>query len=313
MPSVLNDVPPLILRTLAVFFGLVWGSFLNVVIHRAPRGMSVAFPASHCPTCGTPVAGYDNIPIVSFAILRGRSRCCQQPISLRYPLVEAVGGATSLAILEGIILRLPPTTPLHRAAAIYLADLALALALVAGAFIDLEHMYIPDAVTLGGAVLGIATASFRDRTLSSSLLGAVVGFLVVWLPFIVIYPRVRGVVGMGLGDAKLLMLAGAWFGWGGALCVLGFAAVQGTVAAVLVLLLRGRIEEPSAVRLEREATQKQLAALPEEDRAMAERELASDPLAKEPGAGLGQARVAFGPFLSLAIIEAMLFGSRFSS
>jgi leader peptidase (prepilin peptidase)/N-methyltransferase len=313
MPSVLDDVPPMFLRTLAVLFGLVWGSFLNVVIYRTPRGMSVAFPASHCPRCGSPVASYDNIPILSFAILRRRSRCCREPISWRYPIVEAIGGVLSLAILEAIILRLPPTTPLHRAAAVYLADFALALALVAGAFIDLEHMYIPDAITFGGTVLGTMTASFRDQTLVGSLLGAAVGFAVVWLPFIVVYPRVRGVVGMGLGDAKLLMLAGAWFGWGGALWVLGLAAVQGSLAAIVTLLLRGRIEEPAAVRSEREATQKELEALSEDERAEVERALAADPLAKEPGPGLGQARVAFGPFLSVAVIETMLFGCRLKS
>jgi leader peptidase (prepilin peptidase)/N-methyltransferase len=296
------------LRTLAVLFGLVWGSFLNVVIYRVPRRMSVAFPSSHCPLCGKPVMAFDNVPILSFALLRGRSRCCRQPISWRYPLVEAVGAVLSLAILEAVVLRLPSGTPLYHAAAIYFADFALALALVAGSFIDLEHMYIPDAVTLGGTVLGITTASFREHSLAGSLLGAAVGFVVVWLPFIVVYPRVRGAVGMGLGDAKLLMLAGAWLGWAGALCVLGLAAVQGTVAALVTLVLRGRIDEPATVKLEREELRKDLETLSPEERAEAERALARDPLTDEPGAGLGQARIAFGPFLSLAIIEAMVLG-----
>src|SRR5262245_9699927 len=103
---------------------------------------------------------------------------------------------------------------------IYLADFALALGLVAVAFIDLEHMFVPDSIAYGGAILGIATASFREMTFLQALIGAAVGFVVIWLPFVVIYPKIRGKVGMGLGDAKLLMLAGAWFGWAGAVFVL---------------------------------------------------------------------------------------------
>src|SRR6185369_8282312 len=118
------------------------------------------------------------------------------------------------AVLEAVVFRLGPATPLLRALAVYTADFALVLGLVAAAFIDLEHMYLPNAVTLGGAALGLATASFREMSYTDSLIGAVVGFVIVWLPCMVIYPRLRhGRVGMGLGDAKLVMLAGAWFGW----------------------------------------------------------------------------------------------------
>jgi leader peptidase (prepilin peptidase)/N-methyltransferase len=213
-----------------------------------------------------------------------------------------------LAVLEAIVFRLPSGTALHRAGVIYLADFGLALALVAAAFIDFEHMVLPDTMTFGGTLLGIATASLRDQRLVTSLIGAIVGFVAVWLPFIVVYPKLRGTVGMGLGDAKLLMLAGAWFGWGGALCVLGFAAVQGTVATLVTLLVRGRIEEPSLVRAEREALKQQLDAMSPESRDEALHELALDPLTKEPGPGVAQARIPFGPFLSLTIIEGLLFG-----
>jgi leader peptidase (prepilin peptidase) / N-methyltransferase len=305
----IDDFPPWFLRTFAVCFGLIWGSFLNVVIHRVPRGMSVVHPASHCPACGKPVRAWDNIPVLSFVILGGKARCCKAKLSPRYPIVEAIGGVISLAILESIVFRLEPSTSIGRAGAIYVADLALALALVAGAFIDLEYMYIPDAITLGGAVLGVATASFRSLSIVEALVGAAVGFVVVWLPFVVIYPRIRGgKVGMGLGDAKLLMLAGAWFGWSGALFVLGAGAVQGTIVAIGTLLFRGKIEEPEAVRREREELRAELEAMSPEERAEAEKELAEDPLAEEAGEGIGKARIAFGPFLSLAIIECMLIG-----
>ena len=113
---------------------------------------------------------------------------------------------------------------------------------------------------------------------------------------------------MGMGDAKLLALAGAWFGWGGALLVLGAGAIQGTIATLAVLLFRGKIEEPEAVKREREEIQKELLAMSPEDRAAAEKELAQDPLSEEAGEGVGQARVAFGPFLILATIECLLLG-----
>jgi leader peptidase (prepilin peptidase)/N-methyltransferase len=305
---VLDDFPPLFLRVFAGAFGLIWGSFLNVVIHRVPREMSVVRPASHCPACGKPIRAWDNVPVFSWILLRGRARCCGAPVSPRYPLVEAIGGVLSLAILEVVVLRLDPTTPALRALVIYLADLALALGLVAGAFIDLEHMFLPDTITLGGAVLGVATASFRHIGLVDALIGAAVGFAIIWLPFVVVYPRLRGRAGMGLGDAKLLMLAGAWFGWPGALFVLGAGAVQGTLVAVPLLLLKGKIEEPEAVKREREEIRKELEAMSPEERAEAEKELAADPLAEEAGEGIGQIRMAFGPFLALATIECLLFG-----
>ncbi|AUX27327.1 uncharacterized protein SOCEGT47_079140 [Sorangium cellulosum] len=304
----LADFPPWFLRAFAVCFGLLWGSFLNVVIHRVPRELSVVHPGSRCPACGAPIRAFDNIPVLSYLLLRGRARCCGAAVSPRYPLVEAAGGVLSLAIVELILLDLPGSTPVLRALATYTADLALALGLLAATFIDLEHMYIPDAITIGGAVLGVATASLRSMGFDDALLGAAVGFAIVWLPFVVIYPRIRGRVGMGLGDAKLLMLAGAWFGWGGALFVLCAGAVQGSIAAIAMLLLRGGIEEPEAVRLERAQIREELAAMSPDERAAAEEELALDPLAEEPGEGFGQARIAFGPFLALATLECLLFG-----
>lgn len=304
----LSDLPLWFVRTFAVAFGLVWGSFLNVVIYRVPRGMSVVHPPSHCPSCSKPIRPWDNVPVLGYVFLRGRARCCGAKLSPRYPLVEAIGGVLALAILEVIVLRMPEDTSIGRSLAIFTADLALALGLVAAAFIDLEHMILPDEITYGGAVLGVATASLRSMGFDDSIFGAVVGFGVVWLPFIVIYPKIRGKPGMGLGDAKLMMLAGAWFGWDGALVVLGAGAVQGTLFAIGTLLVGGTIEEPEAVKAEREAALAELEAMTPEERAIAEKELAEDPLAEEPGEGFGQARLAFGPFLVLATLEFLLFG-----
>jgi leader peptidase (prepilin peptidase)/N-methyltransferase len=305
----LDDLPPELLRIYAVAFGLVWGSFLNVVIYRVPLGLSVVRPASHCPACNKPIRIRDNIPVLGYLLLRGKARCCGARLSPRYPLVEAIGGVLSLAILEAVIFRLPPETSLLRAGAIYIADLALALGLTAGAFIDAEHMILPDGITYGGAVLGLATSSLREMPFLDSLLGGLVGFAVIWVPFIFLYKRIRGTAGMGMGDAKLLMLAGAWFGWGGALFVLGAGAVQGTVYALGTWIFRGKLDDPEAVQREREEFQKELETMTPEERAEAEKEAAEDLLSEEPGEGLGKARLAFGPFLALATIES-LFGGR---
>jgi len=280
----------------------LWGSFVNVVIYRAPRGMSVIRPGSHCPNCGAPVAAFDNIPIVSWLILRGRARCCGVRISPRYAVVELLGAALGLAVGELVLTTVPEHASLAYAGAVFVADFSLAMALPAAAFIDAAHMYLPDPITLGGAVLGLATTSLRDRTWQSSLLGAIVGFVVVWLPLVVGYKALRGRSGMGLGDAKLVMLAGAWFGWQGAMFALFAGAFQASLAAVALLSLHGKIEEPSAVREDRAALQ-QAAATGDRE---AQQALEEDPLASEPGEGLMAARLPFGPFLCLATIEWML-------
>lgn len=305
----LSDLPLWFVRTFVVAFGLLWGSFLNVVIYRVPLSMSVVRPGSRCPACGEPIGALQNIPILSYALLRGRARCCRARISPRYPFVEAIGGVLALAIFEVIVLRLPPGTSMGRVLAIFTAHFALALALVAAAFIDMEYMYLPDGITYGGAVLGFATSSFREMTFAQSLIGGAVGFGVVWLPFIFLYPKIRdGRVGMGLGDAKLLMLAGMWFGLTGAFFVLGAGAIQATVVALLTKLVRGDVKEPAAVIAEREALVALIADLSPDDREEVQKELAQDPLASPPGEGFGQARLAFGPFLALAMLEFLLIG-----
>jgi leader peptidase (prepilin peptidase) / N-methyltransferase len=300
--NVLGELPKWFLVSIAVTLGLLWGSFLNVVIYRVPREMSVARPPSSCASCGARIKPYDNIPVLSWLLLRGKARCCGAKISPRYPIVELIGGAVGLATLEVLLHTFPSDTPVLRASAVFVADFGLALALVAAAFIDAEHMYLPDTITLGGTAVGIATATLRGGSLAESLVGALVGFLGVWLPFIVFYKKVRGRTGMGLGDAKLVMLAGAWFGWEGAVFVLSAAAVQGTVCALAIYLIAGKIAEPEAVRKDREELKEAAAA----GDAEAAEILALDPLGEEPPAtGLGLSRFPFGPFLALACLETL--------
>ncbi len=323
---ILGEFPIEFLRTFAIAFGLAWGSFLNVVIYRVPREMSVVRPASHCPACGKPIRALYNVPVFGWLILRGRARCCGAKVSARYPMVEAIGGVVAFAICEVLFRTLPPDTDILRFVAIFVVDLAMALALVAAAFIDLEHMFIPDRITIGGAILGVASAGLRGSPVGDTfagalggavdpyapyleaILGAGVGFLAIWAPFVAGYRRLTGHAGMGTGDAKLLAGAGAWFGWPGALFVLGAGAIQGTIGTLVVLAVRGKIEEPEAVRRERAELQAELAAMTPEERAAAEKELADDPLMAEPGKGVGQARIPFGPFLILAELECLLFG-----
>lgn len=239
----LDELPLWFLRLGALWFGLIWGSFLNVVIYRLPRDMSGVRPASRCPGCGTPIRAWDNVPVLSYVILRGRARCCGARMSPRYPLVELLGGMLSMAVLEAIVLKLPGSIEVTRAAAIYLADFALCLGLLAAAFIDAEHMFLPDSITIGGTVVGVVTATLRGLTLRESLVGTLVGFVVVWLPLTVVYKAIRGRTGMGLGDAKLVALAGAWFGWPGALFVLFAGAIQGSATDVRVRV-RVRVRTP---------------------------------------------------------------------
>ena len=128
-----DELPPNALRVVAGIFGLIWGSFLNVVIHRAPRGMSVVRPGSSCPACGKPIAPWDNVPLFGWLLLRGKARCCGAKISPRYPLVEALGGAASLAVLEIVVFHMPAASAV-RALFVYLTDFAMIIALIAGFF-----------------------------------------------------------------------------------------------------------------------------------------------------------------------------------
>lgn len=317
-------------------FGLLWGSFLNVVIHRVPRELSVVRPASRCPGCGTPIAGYDNIPVLSFLLLRGKARCCGAKMSPRYPVVELIGGAVSLAVWKVVVIgQLSADVSFARAIAVYGAYFALALGLVAAAFIDAEHMFLPDSIMFGGIILGIVTATLRGMELTDAIVGAVVGFVVIWLPFIFLYKGLLGRTGMGLGDAKLLALAGAWLGWPGALFVLVGGAMQGTIYAVVLKVLGIEMKLPKAVADDIEELKREAEAGDEEAKKALEEdpltededdafiieffrrlfrlpdpppEPEPDPIGEDEPEEEPRARIPFGPFLILAILELVFAG-----
>lgn len=309
MPLTLDFFPPTFLRVFAALFGLLWGSFLNVVIYRVPKGMSVVRPASHCPGCGAPVRAWQNVPVLSYVFLRGKTGCCGARLSPRYPMVELIGGVVSVAIVELLILPMPDTqTTIGYAGAVYASSFALAMGLVATAFIDLEHMVVlPDKANFAGAVLGVATCSLRGLSWLDGLIGAAVGAGIVFA-INGLYRMLRGRTGMASGDAVLLGVVGAWFGWRGALFGLMAGAVQGVIAVVLVRLFGGAVSEPDAVKREREEILAEIEKLDPEEREQALEEWRKeDELADATGEGM-QAALAFGPFIALSGLELLLFG-----
>ncbi len=219
---------PWLLPAFAVLFGLIWGSFLNVVIHRLPLDQSLVSPRSRCPSCGKEVAAYDNVPLLSYVILGGRCRHCKAGISVRYPFVEASVGAASLASF----LR-------HGPSLAALAELAFVAAMVALIFIDFDHQILPNAITIPGTVLGLVYAWFRsDITFKGCLLGAVLGGGLLYLVSEV-YLRLRKHEGMGMGDVKMMAMIGAFVGWKGVLLTLFLGSLSGTLVGILLLALRG--------------------------------------------------------------------------
>jgi leader peptidase (prepilin peptidase)/N-methyltransferase len=209
-----------------VLFGLLVGSFLNVVIARVPEGRSLVRPGSACPGCGAAIAWYDNVPILSFVALRGRCRACATPITWRYPLVEAV--TAGLFAAAGIAFG--PTLQGVVAA-------ALLAALVAITVIDLERQIIPDVISLPGIVAGVLANLAVGRVLwMESLLGIVVGGGL----FLVIILASGG--GMGGGDMKLGAMLGAFLGWKVVLLSVFIAVVVGGALAVALMAsgVRGR-------------------------------------------------------------------------
>ena len=292
-------LPTTALRIFAVVWGLLWGSFINVVIYRWPLGLSVVSPGSRCPSCETPIAPYDNIPVVSYLLLRGKTRCCKTRMSPRYAIVEAIGGGLSLAVFEALIAPSIGQVDDVKLLVLFFAYFALVMLLLAGAFIDLEHMLLPEFVTIGGLLIGFATLPLRDLSWQQAGIAAACPFLgIVVINFL--YKFWRGREGVGMGDAKLLALAGAWFGYRGLLFSLFVGSMQGTIAAIIIYLVHGRIEEPEGVKAQRRELQEAI----ERGDPGAKAELEGDMLlAHEQSDGLLRAALPLGPFLILAILE----------
>jgi leader peptidase (prepilin peptidase) / N-methyltransferase len=208
--------------TLAGVFGAVFGSFLNVVVYRLPRHESLVTPASHCPGCGTPVKPYDNIPILSWLLLRGHCRSCGTSISPRYPLVEAL----TAALCVGAVL-------VHSSVSGIALSVALILLIVPAALIDLEHRIIPNQITALGAVLALALGLALDPSGEPGRLIAGAGAGGFLLLAALAYPG-----GMGMGDVKLAGMMGLFLGAAVAPALL-IALVAGVALGLVVIYRKG--------------------------------------------------------------------------
>ena len=223
-------IPSLLVDLYAALCGLVVGSYLNVVIHRLPARDSTVVPASHCPHCGARIRAPDNLPLLSFLLLRGRCRDCGARISWRYPAVE-LGTAILFAAIAARF-----GASLDALAAALFGALLLALA-----GIDLEHYLLPDRLTLPGIAFGLLAQPLLSwGSLSAALAGALGGAGVL-LTFAGAWYLLRQHEGMGLGDVKMAAAIGAFLGWKGmALALFGGAFAGAIVGLLLVATGRGR-------------------------------------------------------------------------
>jgi len=211
-------------------FGAVVGSFLNVVVRRLPRGESLVHPRSRCPSCGTPIAGYDNIPICSWLVLRGRCRHCQAPISPRYPAVELLTAVTFAAVVlvggldDDLVLELP-----------------FVAALIALAGIDYDHKLLPNRIVYPLAIWGLVATVLVDRDdLVEHLVAGAGAFLFLFLA-VLAYPR-----GMGMGDVKLAGAMGLYLGVS-VIPALLIAFLSGSIVGIVILAREGAAARKKAV------------------------------------------------------------------
>lgn len=218
----MDTVPPAVETAAAFVFGLLFGSFANVLIHRLPRRESIVAPGSRCPACGVPIRPWDNIPVVSYLLLRGRCRACGAPISPRYVVVEVVTAGLIAAIVWRFGLSL---TALRYG--------VFGFALLVVFFTDLEHQIIPNAVTYPGIAAGIALSAAAGQLAASLIAAAAAG-----LVFLVLGIVSRG--GMGGGDVKLAAMIGAFLGTPAVIVALFLAVALGAAAGLLLLALRLR-------------------------------------------------------------------------
>jgi len=249
-----NVLPPLFGYVVAGVFGAIIGSFLNVVIHRVPIEQSIVFPNSRCPSCGGVIAFYDNIPVLSYLVLRAKCRHCKERISFRYPAVELLTAALFIGVAwhDGLSAALP-------------FDLVFASALLALVFIDAEHMILPNVITYPGIVFAVVarvaipfltgTPHFDDvpslaqgaladmpiwvTSLAGALIGALLGGGSLWLMGWT-WEKLRGIEAMGLGDVKMMFMVGAYLGWRLTILTIFIGVLSGSVIGILLMARQGQ-------------------------------------------------------------------------
>ncbi len=248
-------IPPYFIGAVVFIFGLLIGSFLNVVIYRLPLGESIVFPGSRCPACNAEIKWYDNIPVISYTLLlRGRCRRCRKSISPIYPAVELLVACLYLGLFirhEDQIIK-GSWLPL-------IADVVFVSLIVPLVFIDLRHKLLPNAITYPGLVVllvlrviapnpwmlahtpklfGLGAAPNWSLSLIGSVLGAAVGGGTLWLVREGYY-RFRHVEGMGLGDVKMMLMVGAFLGWQLTLLTIFLGSLIGSLVGILLIVIRG--------------------------------------------------------------------------
>jgi leader peptidase (prepilin peptidase) / N-methyltransferase len=247
-------VPKSFVYIVAGLFGGIFGSFLNVVIHRLPRDESIVLPSSKCPACGAAIAFYDNLPVISYLALRGRCRACKAHISARYPAVELLTALLWLAVVWRDGLTIPLTF-----------DLVFVTAVLALIFIDAEHMILPNAITYPGIVFALVARiavpllmgqpHFDDLPMlmsgalaglpvwAASLVGAFIGALIgggsLWLMGWT-WEKLRGIEAMGLGDVKMMFMVGAYLGWRLTVLNIFLGVFSGSLIGIALMLRQGK-------------------------------------------------------------------------
>lgn len=217
------------LTLLSILFGLMIGSFLNVCICRLPEEKSIVKPGSHCPKCKKPIQFYDNIPVLSYLLLRGKCRYCQTSISIQYPIVEAITALSSffLFITFGVSLS-------------FIYYFSFVAALIAITVIDLHYQIIPDVISLPGIIIGVLGSLIIPQiAFSTSLIGVIAGggslFLVA-----TVYQWLFKREGMGGGDVKLLAMIGAFLGWKAVILTILLSSFIGSIIGITVMLIKGK-------------------------------------------------------------------------
>jgi leader peptidase (prepilin peptidase)/N-methyltransferase len=215
-----------------IFLGLILGSFMNVLIYRLPRGISIVTPRSYCPLCKSKIKIFDNIPLVGFIMLRGKCRNCGGRISLRYPIVEAIYTIVMLCL----VLKFGISKD-------FLYFTIFLFFVITAAFCDIytllddkfETGIIPDSLNYIGIIVGLSLSYFLYNSILESLLGALIGFLLLYIPNM-IYKVFRKIDGIGGGDMKLLALCGAFLGYKLILFVLLIGSFAGAIFGILIIM-----------------------------------------------------------------------------
>jgi leader peptidase (prepilin peptidase)/N-methyltransferase len=213
----------------SIIFGALVGSFLNVCIYRLPKEESIVWPGSHCPHCRKSIRFYDNIPLISYILLKGKCRHCHGPISIQYPLIEGITAFVSLIIF----MKFGPSLS-------FLIYFAFVAALIVITVIDLYHQIIPDVISLPGIGVGLlASLVLPQFTFFDSLIGFLLGggslFLVATL-----YQWLFKREGMGGGDVKLLAMIGAFLGWKAVILTILLGSLVGSITGIIIMVLKGK-------------------------------------------------------------------------